>query len=194
MAKLLIYIEIPHNLYTENDLGCRDAYNRMSSYKHYLRGLLNDLNVYKHFKYFYIPRYATSTGRTVSDSYFLQLQGNKLAKGFITFVQQPRMSSSDYAKLKGIIKNVFPELADKIFPNTLEEYTEELEGLFNQYVLSFFKEGTDLDTYPASAETLHEQLEWLAHTCKEATQDIRRCYILFIVKIHHEVDYNSWVL
>lgn len=59
---------------TENNLSCRTAYNIMSSYKYYLKGLLNDLNVYQHVTHFYIPKYVTSTGRIFSSPYFIQLQ------------------------------------------------------------------------------------------------------------------------
>jgi hypothetical protein len=49
-----------------NDITCISIYNKISSYKYYILGILNDLNIYRHFRYFEIPKYISSTARTFS--------------------------------------------------------------------------------------------------------------------------------
>ena len=58
---------------TSTNLACRYALNQIYSYKIFLFGLLNDLNIYRHFNYFFISKYLTSTGRINSRHHFLQL-------------------------------------------------------------------------------------------------------------------------
>jgi len=74
-----------------------------------LQGLLNDLNIYQHFDHFSIPKYVTSTGRLFSRPFFLQLQGNKLARAFIIFKKQKALQDSDYATIKELFSNRFPK-------------------------------------------------------------------------------------
>lgn len=47
----------------ENNLACLDAYNIITSYKSFIKGLCNDLNLYDHFNYFFIPKFAVLKGR-----------------------------------------------------------------------------------------------------------------------------------
>ena len=49
-------------------------YNVIISYKYYLKDLSNDIAIFKRFNYFYLPRSITSTGRSFTIPYFLNLQ------------------------------------------------------------------------------------------------------------------------
>lgn len=99
----------------------------MSSYKHYLRGLLNDVEIYGKFNYFYMPKYVTSTGRMFTRTFFLQLQGNKLAKMFITFKKQQALSENDLPVFITALNKVFPQIDLKeIF---LEKYIKHQKAL-----------------------------------------------------------------
>jgi hypothetical protein len=57
----------------KTNVACLEAYNKISSYKYYIKGLLNDVNIYRHFSQFFIPYYITNTGRIYAKPYFLQL-------------------------------------------------------------------------------------------------------------------------
>ena len=140
---------------------------KIYSYKIFLYGLLNDLNIYKHFDYFFITKYLTSTGRIFSDSYNLQFQGNKLAFGFITFYKQKQLTKNDIAKVNEIIKKVCQEIPKKYFIEDAEIFIKTTRMLYNKYVLSFCKPNTDLQSYPYDASTITQQIQWLLTHCNK---------------------------
>lgn len=102
---------------TKDNLACTAVFNKINSYKIYLYGLLNDINLYKYFNFFFISKYLTSTGHIFFRQYFLLLQGNKLAFGFITFFKQRLLKTEDIPKVNAIIKEICPEIPDKYFIN-----------------------------------------------------------------------------
>ena len=55
------------------NLGCQDCYNKVVSQKYFIKGLINELNLYKEFGHFYLPKYVQNTGRVFTETYFLTL-------------------------------------------------------------------------------------------------------------------------
>jgi len=82
----------------KRNLAYRNAYNVISSYKFFLRGLLTNADIFQHFERFFIYKHCSSIGRLYSDSFFLQLQANHLAKSFILFAPQKSLQEADLPK------------------------------------------------------------------------------------------------
>lgn len=127
-----------------------------------LQGLLNDLNIYQHFDHFSIPKYVTSTGRLFSRPFFLQLQGNKLARAFIIFKKQKALQDSDYATIKELFSNRFPKQEAPCL-DSRTQFTTQARGLFNNYVKALVKQNTNLNLYPNTG-TLQEQLLYILNS------------------------------
>lgn len=75
----------------------------MQQQKYYISRFLNDCNIYKNFNYFHIPKKVTSTGRFYSKPNILQLQGDKMARGFVTFQPQPIFTEGQFPQVFNII-------------------------------------------------------------------------------------------
>lgn len=155
---------------TSTNLACRYALNQIYSYKIFLFGLLNDLNLYRHFNYFFISKYLTSTGRINSRHHFLQFQGNKLSLGFLTFLKQKKLHAEDVQKVNAIIKKVCPEISQKYFIKNGEHFLTLTRGLFERYVKSFCKVDSDLSTYPHDSAYVSDKMKWLVEHCKKAKE------------------------
>lgn len=144
----------------KNHISLDAAYKKIRSYKFHFRGLLNDLNLYKHFEYFYIPKYVTSTGRMQSSPFYLQLQGHKILLAFIQcFVQnKPELSEDDYETLNNIIKEKYPKI---ILPENVESYNQEAKNLYIQQVKELCIPGTDLSDYKNHQQDVVTAFAWL---------------------------------
>ena len=106
MAYALDYETLHHDQLKQacsSDAACKSFYNKISSYKYHIIGILNDANVYKQFNYFYIPHFIASTGRSFSYPQFLQLQGHKFAKNFIRFYSPGTLNEEAFYKLNTFI-------------------------------------------------------------------------------------------
>src|ERR1700729_127735 len=149
-------------------IGFLAAFHKIRSYKYYLKGFINVCNLYKHFKKLYIPKYLTSTGRVFSKTYFLQFQGNKIAKALLCFTQQKVISTDeDIQKINEIIKKHFPDVNEKLFFSTSKRYDDQIKGLFNMQIFSLLKKDANIDTYPYKGNASN-QLSWLTTNCKKA--------------------------
>ena len=146
-----------------NNLACIYAYNIIIAQKYFIVGLINDLNIYKHFNFFYIPRYVSSTGRTHSMPYYLQLQNNKLTRAFIMF-RSTQNISINIEKRNIILSKHLPKIHQ--YRNE-EEYKNNILFLFKQYIISLCKSDADIDTYPYETTNILDQLNWLAKYTKK---------------------------
>jgi hypothetical protein len=100
-------------LSVENNPAALAIYNKVSAYKYYIKGLLNDANIYSRFNYFY-NKFITSSSRRFSKTIFLTLQGFKLSKIFVIFknIQSESITASNFQeinKLWDFIKNLTDE-------------------------------------------------------------------------------------
>ena len=149
-------------------VGFLAAFHKIRSYKYYLKGFVNDCNLYKHFKKLYIPKYLTSTGRFFSKTYFLQFQGNKIAKALLCFTQLNPISTDEaLQKVNEIIKKHFLDVNEKLFFSTSKRYDDQIKGLFNTQIFALLKTTANIDTYPHKSTAL-DQLSWLTKNCKKA--------------------------
>lgn len=80
------------------------CYNAIKSYKYQLKAFLADANIYKNFRYFYLPKYLTSTGRLYTRSHNISLQSFKFSRAFISFANQTETITEDnFSKLQEIL-------------------------------------------------------------------------------------------
>jgi len=150
----------------------RNIYNKISSYKYIIKGLLNDANLYSHFKYFYIEKYLITSGRIISTTYFLQLQGYKLALSLVDFMPKPMLSEEQYIQYIRIIKKEVPEI--EIHPqveNSYTTYKNQNNNLYLKQLLSMFKiQDTNLFKSYVEKSILEEQLNWICSHVKKAKE------------------------
>jgi hypothetical protein len=89
----------------ENNPAALGIYNKVSAYKYYIKGLLNDANIYSRFNYFY-NKFITSSSRRFSKTIFLTLQGFKLIQAILNKISSMPVTStiptSDVASGLGI--------------------------------------------------------------------------------------------
>lgn len=149
-----------------NNISCNHAYNKIMCTKYHFKGLFNDLNVYACFSHFYLPYRLTSSGRLYCNSYFLQLQGHKFTRAFLTFKKQPLPNDQQIKNVLRIMHNAI-DTSQQIKFNTCTEYTRASRGLYNEYILSLCYPNTDLKLYPYHENILTNQLLWLNSHCKK---------------------------
>lgn len=154
----------------QNHIGFMGAFHKMRSYKYFYKGFFNDINLYKNFKKFYIPKYLTSTGRLFSKSFYLQFQGNKLAKALMCFVQQqPLTTDATLEEVNNIIKSHLPGINTKLYVPAIARYDSHIKGLFNEQIKAMLNDNANPDLYPIKGTGL-EQLLWLTANCKKASE------------------------
>lgn len=83
--------------------SCLRIYDIIFSYKYYLKGLVNDIAIYRRFNYFFLPRSITSTGRLFTIPYFLNLQNVKLTKAFVIMHKVSSINEYNYERVKRAI-------------------------------------------------------------------------------------------
>jgi hypothetical protein len=150
-----------------NNIACKNAYNKISSTKLYIKGLLNDANIYRHFNHFYIPYYVTNTARIYPQTYFLQLQGSKIVRGLLYYKQLIQLNEEQVKTINRIIKEELPNYPILELYNNLNEYENQVIGLYNNFLKTLLKTNdVDLTSYPYSG-TIKEQLLWLKDNIKK---------------------------
>jgi hypothetical protein len=157
-------------LQCENNPVAVKLYNRITGYKFQMKGLLNDANIYSRFNYFYIDRYATTTARSFSKPIFLGLQGSKSTKDFVIFkpTSLENITEKNFEKINKIIADnlTTPACKTAVQALTYATYQEKSKELYEQYILSFLKPGTDYTTFPIK-ESYINQIEWLSTRIKK---------------------------
>jgi len=148
--------------------SCLRMYNMIISYKYYLKGLLNDIAIFMRFNYFYLARSITSTGRTLTIPYFLNLQNFKLTKAFVIMHKVRRINENNYEKVKGAVMDEIktPTLREELESISYEKYEEKTKELMRTYIQDFLKDKTEFDKYPLD-KTYREQIDWLSTQCKK---------------------------
>jgi hypothetical protein len=186
LAELVQYSMLLNTHYNKNlqakiqdHASFRNIYNKVSSYKYIIKGLLNDANLYSHFKYFYIEKYLITSGRLNSSTYFLQLQGYKLALSLVNFMPKQILNEEQYIQYIKIIKETVPEI--KIHPQveiSFATYKNQNNNLYLKQILSMFK-AQDMSIFKHYVEksTLKEQLHWICLHIKK-TKEIWTAYSL----------------
>jgi hypothetical protein len=126
-------------------------YDRIVGIKIYLYGLLNEVNLYKDFNYFYIPQYISYTGRIFSACYYLQLQGNKLAQGFIVYrvTNSKNINEENYNAIQRAVKEVITSNTEqrKIEGISYNNYVQRTQELTATYMKSFFNDNPEIHDY-----------------------------------------------
>lgn len=159
------------------DGACKMFYNTISSYKYYIIGILNDVNVYQGFNYFYIPKFGANTGRTFSYPGFLQLQAHKFAKAFILLYSTGSLNEEAYVKLNAYITtllNTQVNSSDEPIPIkdiSFKQYKQEMITNLNKYLKSFFEEDLDITKYPKEASD-KEQITWIFDNIKNKKETL----------------------
>jgi hypothetical protein len=122
--------------------------------KFYFLGLLNELEIYKDFNYFLIPKTISYTGRIFDLLYYLSLQRHKIVHGFVLLKAAKNMeiNQHNFEAIKNIIKEVInnPNILTELDKVTFELYKANLITVDIQYMLSYCKqdiEGHALRTY-----------------------------------------------
>lgn len=169
----------------ENNLACLDIYNKVTAYKHFIRGMINDLNLYQHFNFFYMPKYVTSTGRVYNKAYFLSFQGIKIVRAFVTFKESNNRikNNEDLLKVNEIFKKVFPTINEAYFFTDINQYNRHIRGLYNTYVNSFCKNNIKINEYPKNGDILNK-LNWLK-------SNVRKTKYLLYIKALIEAGYSN---
>lgn len=153
-----------------NHLSLDAAYKKIRSYKYYLKGLSNALNLYKHFEYFYIPKYAVSTGRLQSSPFYLQIQGNKLALAFLESYQinKQKLNPGNFETFKDILFKHNPELKkDMNVLNDTELFHKKSVNLYIDQVLSLCIPNVNLSQFRKERSSLVTEFNWLYKNCKK---------------------------
>lgn len=97
-------------------------------------------------------------GEYIPHPYYLQLQGNKIARAFITFIKRKKLNAQQIKRLEQTIQKHFPDISKNHFlSNHIPEETladtfhKNNRGLFNLYIKSFFKfDDIHPNSYPLS--------------------------------------------
>lgn len=152
----------------KNNIACENAYNKMSSTKLYMKGLLNDANIYRHFNHFYIPYYVTNTARIYPQTYFLQLQGSKIVRGLLYYKGPSQLTDQHLVTIHKIIEKEIPNFPKPTLHKNLKEYENQFLGLYNNFLKALLKPSSaHLSSYPLNG-TLKEQLLWLSDNIKKS--------------------------
>jgi hypothetical protein len=145
-------------------------YNRMSSYKYYIKGLMNDANIFSRFNYFYIDSFITSSGRKFSKTSFINLQGFKLTKALVIFKStcKDKITEKNFEKINNIIaeKLSTPACKNQIKDLTYENYVDQSKELYEKYIASYLKADTNIADYPIK-ESYINQIRWLSTRIKK---------------------------
>lgn len=116
--------------------------DKITHYKFFLVGLLNELVLYNHFNHFHLPKFISYTGRVGTKTYFTNLQAYKHVKAFIGIRRsRNNLTTEDFDIYKEIIANHIQDkqIRNKIKETTYEQYTEKTETLLINYLESNFK-------------------------------------------------------
>jgi DNA-dependent RNA polymerase len=148
------------------NLSCTAIYNRMSSYKYAIKGILNDCNVYVNFHYFYVTHYITSTSRVFTRQFFLSFQSNKFSLSFIRFLDQGPFTAESHQKMQEILQTVMPELPKAITSTSFESYQQHKRYLLITYIKSMLIPTVNLKHYPYNDSVL-SQVTWIANYIKK---------------------------
>jgi hypothetical protein len=152
---------------SRDNIVCRRLYNVMRSYKYIYLGFINDALVYKRFNYFFIDKHTSNTGRFVSNSYFIQLQGLKAMHGYIDFHKVPEVNDTQLASIMNILRENIPALrTSKTLADPIE-YKKQVQLLISAEIKAHCTLNTDMSTYPYKNGTPDEQLIWLAKHVKK---------------------------
>jgi hypothetical protein len=152
---------------SRDNIVCRRLYNVMRSYKYIYLGFIHDALVYKRFNYFYIDNHTTNTGRFVSNSYFIQLQGLKAIQGFINFHKVPEVNDIQLKSIMDILRENIRSLQTSKTLATPIEYKKQVQLLMAAEIKARCNLDTDRSTYPYKDGTPEEQLIWLAKHVKK---------------------------
>jgi hypothetical protein len=158
-------------LSVENNPSALAIYNKVSAYKYYIKGLLNDANIYSRFNYFYIDKFITSSSRRFSKTIFLTLQGFKLSKVFVIFknTHSGSINAGNFEEIKQVISSKLSHssLIEEVNTMTYAQYTAETNIAYISYIKHFLKEGAEYSSYPM-AENYAKQVQWLYTNCKKS--------------------------
>jgi len=151
--------------------SCLRMYNVIISYKYYLKGLANDVAIYRRFNYFYLPRSITSTGRLFTIPYFLNLQNFKLTKAFVIMHKVSTINEMNYDRVKESIKTQIKteELCKQVESINYEEYELKTRELARNYIVSFLDKKEEFSNYPLE-KTYTEKIDWLSKHCRKGKE------------------------
>lgn len=171
----LLLQKFPSNFTTELSEKCLQnstlsfIYHIIYSRKFYLIGLFNDLELFKSFHFFYIPKNIACTGRMFSMPYYITLQGPKITRSFVTFYPTPIITEEQF----NVMHHGFTSVIATMPSFSYTDYISHLELGYKNYLQSFllpqYKEIV-FSNFPY-AESLNNQLTFM-HNKTKKIQDI----------------------
>lgn len=169
----------------KDDIVLNTIYNKVYSRKYYLVGLLNELNVYKHFNFFFIPKFLASTGRMFSNCYFLNLQTAKITRTFIQFHNSSKLTSTQFEQVSEIIRKVFSNNNFEFPQLSYEMYTSATVKNSKAFLNSFLTKDFELKTFPYDS-SFATQLNYMKNYVKKLKDAL---YITSLIA-KQKFDYN----
>lgn len=166
---------VPANLMKrcEGNVSAKDIYNKIYSMKYFLLGLYNELNIYKHFGYFFIPKFCSSTGRLFSYPFFLNLQSFKICKSFIQNYtsQDYLLTEEQYNNVSAIFNKVLPTIG-QVLTLDYKTYDQKTRSNYILYLSHFLMDSTNIfenvtKSYPFRSDLL-TQLVYLRPFVKKS--------------------------
>lgn len=146
----------------------RQIYYIISAYKFFFKGLLNDLNIYRRFSYFYIPKFVATSLRCYSKGFFLNLQGHKLVHCFM-LIKAPvnNINKENFSLVKTIMKKHLPFTQDSVFGDdlTYSIFVKDTAQYLELFVIDNLVPTTNLSEY-ANLANFNSQLTWLSQNLK----------------------------
>jgi hypothetical protein len=157
----------------EKDPAAQYFYNVIKSYKYNILGILNDVYIYKHFNYFFIPKYMAYSSRLFPHPFFLQLKGNKLVKSFVQFYPDKITYTYENNASFDNFKDMGINLSENHPINDISwfDLQEESFHLHNLYIKSFFNADVDITFYPQDSTT-KDKLDWIFENTKKKKETL----------------------
>jgi hypothetical protein len=178
-------LEIYHSKSIKDQCGTNPSglaiYYKISAYKYYIKGLLNDANIYMKFNYLFIDKFITSSSRRFSKTIFLSQQGFKLSKVFCIFksIYNTTINKNNFNIINKVIASKLSttSLIKEVEELTYDKYVESTNTLHIEYINSFLKAEVNYKEYPSNA-SYTEQIAWL-YTNVKKPREVFMAHMLF---------------
>jgi NADH:ubiquinone oxidoreductase subunit C len=167
-------------------------YSKITSIKMYFIGLLNELEIYKDFNYFLIPKTVSYTGRIFDLLYYLSLQRHKIVHGFVLLrvSKKAEVTKDNFNQVKETFSNILHNRAikEELDQVTYSMYTDDLINKKSAYILSFCKDNDtsvkEIKAFIECAKTteilnINDTLAFLSKHIKKTKNIVKVTNLLF---------------
>jgi len=165
-----------------------DLFNKIFSYKLFIKGLLKECILYSNFRYFILDSFIDTRGRCYYNGFYLNPQSYPITKAFIKLYDPTPISNKSYTQVifptikKSLNFISYKNILDNTL-NTYDKYIQQQEILKQEYLNSMLKAPVNIEKdIVEKFKNIHNSTELalkLLNYIKPKIKKVKKLYVVY---------------